>query len=208
MIRAAEPADLDAIAALHTRARATYYRGHIPEQAYAGDVEFHRTREGWSRAVARDPAEGAVLCAEQDGRLTGVAAFRTEGGETTLTQLHVDPVHWRRGTGAALHAACLDVWRRTGVSRVRLEVYAHNLRAQAFYATHGWRPDPPPRTRAPTAPSGSRSVRRPQRTRPGSADAPGADTGLRGEAGSDRHSVERTPHVHARQAQRPDQGTP
>ncbi|MFJ3727479.1 GNAT family N-acetyltransferase [Streptomyces sp. NPDC090045] len=190
MIRAAEPADLDAIAALHTRARATYYQGHIPEQAYAGDVELHRTREGWSRAVARDPAEGAVLCAEQDGRLTGVAAFRTEDGETTLTQLHVDPVHWRRGTGAALHAACLDVWRRAGVSRVRLEVYAHNLRAQAFYATHGWRPDPstphagthrtlwlqvgPP----PAAdPAGG-----PADPAGGPADAPGADTGLRGEA--------------------------
>lgn len=114
MIRAAHPADLPAIAALHTRARATYYQGHIPEQAYLGDAELQRTREGWSRAMARDAAEGEVLCAEQDGELTGVAAFRTRDGETTLTQLHVDPVHWRRGTGAALHAACLDAWRRAG----------------------------------------------------------------------------------------------
>ncbi|WP_374773401.1 GNAT family N-acetyltransferase [Streptomyces sp. NBC_01310] len=143
MIRTAHPADLDAIAALHARARATYYTGHIPEQAYAGGAELHRrTREGWSRAVARDAAEGGVLCAEQEGEITGVAAFRTQDGETTLTQLHVDPVHWRRGTGTALHAACLDAWRRAGIRRVRLEVYEHNLRAQAFYANHGWRPDP------------------------------------------------------------------
>ncbi|WP_349372198.1 GNAT family N-acetyltransferase [Streptomyces sp. G-G2] len=145
MIRTALPADLDAIAALHTRARATYYRGRIPEDAYAGGAELARTREGWSRAVARgggDRGDGGVLCAEQDGELTGVAAFRTTAGETTLTQLHVDPAHWRRGTGAALHAACLDRWRRAGVPRVRLEVYEHNLRAQAFYAAHGWRPDP------------------------------------------------------------------
>ncbi|WP_330329766.1 GNAT family N-acetyltransferase [Streptomyces sp. NBC_00536] len=143
MIRTALPADLDAIAALHTRARATYYRGRIPEDAYAGEGELARTREGWSRAVARgDGTAGGVLCAEQDGELTGVAAFRTEAGETTLTQLHVDPAHWRRGTGAALHAACLDRWRRAGVPRVRLEVYEHNLRAQAFYAAHGWRSDP------------------------------------------------------------------
>ena len=94
--------------------------------------------------MARAAADGGVLCAEQDGELTGVAAFRTEGGETTLTQLHVDPVHWRSGTGAALHAACLEAWRRAGIHRVRLEVYEHNLRAQAFYAAHGWRPDPPP----------------------------------------------------------------
>ncbi|MFF7299605.1 GNAT family N-acetyltransferase [Streptomyces sp. NPDC008265] len=142
MIRTAHPADLDSIAALHTRARATYYQGHIPEEAYAGQAERDRTREGWTRAVARDPAEGGVLCAEQDGRLTGVAAYRTEDGVTTLTQLHVDPDHWRRGTGAALHAACLEAWRRTGVRRVRLEVYEHNLRAQAFYAAQGWTPDP------------------------------------------------------------------
>ncbi|AWZ07325.1 MULTISPECIES: GNAT family N-acetyltransferase [unclassified Streptomyces] len=142
MIRTAQPADLDAIAALHTRARATYYRGRIPEEAYGGAAELARTREGWSLAVARAGADGGVLCAERDGELTGVAAFRTAAGETTLTQLHVDPAHWRRGTGAALHAACLDAWHRAGVRRVRLEVYGHNLRAQAFYATHGWLADP------------------------------------------------------------------
>ncbi|MFD8882635.1 GNAT family N-acetyltransferase [Streptomyces erythrochromogenes] len=142
MIRNARPADLDAIAALHTRARATYYQGHIPEEAYAGEAELARTREGWTAAVAREAAEGGVLCAEEGGELTGVAAFRTQGGETTLTQLHVDPVRWRRGTGAALHEACLEAWRRAGVRRVRLEVYEHNIRAQAFYAAQGWVPDP------------------------------------------------------------------
>ncbi|MFJ9765896.1 GNAT family N-acetyltransferase [Streptomyces erythrochromogenes] len=142
MIRNARPADLDAIAALHTRARATYYQGHIPEEAYAGEAELARTREGWTAAVAREAAEGGVLCAEEGGELTGVAAFRIQEGGTTLTQLHVDPVRWRRGTGAALHGACLEVWRRAGIRRVRLEVYEHNLRAQAFYAAQGWAPDP------------------------------------------------------------------
>ncbi|MCX5196550.1 GNAT family N-acetyltransferase [Streptomyces sp. NBC_00249] len=149
MIRAALPADVDAIAALHTRARATYYAGRFPEETYAGDLAVAHTREGWSRAVVRDRADGGVFCAERDGEVTGVAAFLTADGETTLTQLHVDPGHWRRGTGAALHAACLAAWRRAGVERVRLEVYEHNLRAQAFYASHGWRPDPA------AAPSGS-----------------------------------------------------
>ncbi len=144
MIRTARPADLDAITALHTRARATYYRGRVPEETYTGELHRAHAREAWSRAVARPAAEGGVLCAEQDGEVTGVAAFLTSDGETTLTQLHVDPVHWRRGTGAALHAACLDAWCGAGIERVRLEVYTHNLRAQAFYATHGWLPDPAP----------------------------------------------------------------
>ncbi|MGW0389685.1 N-acetyltransferase family protein [Streptomyces sp. NPDC003042] len=142
MIRTARPSDLDAIAALHIRARATYYEGRVPEDTYGGEVGLIRTREAWARAVARPAAAGAVLCAEQDGRVNGVAAFLTADGETTLTQLHVDPAHWRRGTGTALHAACVDAWRRAGADRVRLEVYEHNHRAQAFYAAHGWRPAP------------------------------------------------------------------
>ncbi|MDH6538790.1 GNAT family N-acetyltransferase [Streptomyces lavendulae] len=142
MIRTALPTDVAAIAALHTRARATYYRGRVPEEEYNGTAELARSREGWARAVGRAPSQGRVFCAERDGEVTGVAAFLTADGETTLTQLHVDPAHWRRGTGAALHAACLDAWRRAGIERVRLEVYGHNLRAQAFYASHGWLPDP------------------------------------------------------------------
>ncbi|MFJ6717042.1 GNAT family N-acetyltransferase [Streptomyces sp. NPDC091259] len=142
MIRTARPQDLDAIAALHTRARATYYQGRVPQEVYGGEAELARCREGWARALVRAGAEGGVFCAEQDGVLTGVAAFRTADGESTLTQLHVDPDHWRRGTGAALHAACLDAWRRAGAARARLEVYEHNLRAQSFYAALGWRPEP------------------------------------------------------------------
>ncbi|MET9611057.1 GNAT family N-acetyltransferase [Streptomyces sp. NPDC006512] len=142
MIRTALAADVNAIAALHVRARATYYEGRVPEETYRGDRAVERAREAWSRAVARVAAEGEVLCAERDGEVTGVAAFRTADGETTLTQLHVDPGHWRRGTGAALHAACLDAWRRAGIERVRLEVFEHNHRAQAFYAAHGWSPEP------------------------------------------------------------------
>ncbi|MFD3760392.1 GNAT family N-acetyltransferase [Streptomyces sp. NPDC058622] len=142
MIRTARPADLDAIAALHTRARATYYQGRLPQETYGRAAELARTREGWSHAVARSAAHGSVLCAERNGRIVGVAAYRTADGETTLTQLHVDPDRWRRGTGSALHAACLDAWRRAGTARVRLEVYEHNLRAQAFYARQGWLPEP------------------------------------------------------------------
>ncbi|MGW1768768.1 N-acetyltransferase family protein [Streptomyces sp. NPDC002073] len=144
MIRNAFPADLDEIAALHTRARATYYSGRIPEEAYQGEAELARTREGWARAVER--GDGSVLCSERRGKVAGVAAFRVVDSEMTLTQLHVDPGHWRQGIGRELHAVCVEVWRRAGVVRARLEVYEHNLRAQAFYAAHGWRPaEPDPR---------------------------------------------------------------
>ncbi|MCT4355006.1 GNAT family N-acetyltransferase [Streptomyces sp. Je 1-79] len=138
MIRTATPRDLDAIAALHLQARATYYGGHIPDAEFAGPEELARTREGWSRAVER----GDVLCAERDGEVGGVAAYSRGDGVVTLTQLHVRPDRWRRGLGTALHAACLDVWRAEGIATARLLVFEKNERAQAFYAAHGWTPDP------------------------------------------------------------------
>ncbi|MER7765075.1 GNAT family N-acetyltransferase [Streptomyces sp. NPDC097619] len=143
MIRAAVPADLDRIAELHARARATYYRARLPEEGDRGGTGPARTREPWARAVAR--GDGGVLCALRAGELAGVAAFRAVEGAMTLAQLHVDPGHWREGVGRALHDACLDAWRRSGADRVRLEVYVHNHRARSFYAALGWRPGPAPR---------------------------------------------------------------
>jgi hypothetical protein len=46
MIRIATPDDLDAIATLHAEARATYYRGHIPDEAFDTPAEHARTRAG------------------------------------------------------------------------------------------------------------------------------------------------------------------
>ncbi|WP_406860184.1 GNAT family N-acetyltransferase [Streptomyces sp. HUAS MG47] len=138
MIRAATADDIDAIAALHREARATYYRDRLPEDAYAGPEETARSRAAWAAAVA----QGRVLCAERDGVLAGVASSGVRDGVMYLGQLHVAPAQWRRGVGGELHRACVDAWRAQGVTAVRLDVYEHNTRAQAFYAAHGWQPDP------------------------------------------------------------------
>jgi RimJ/RimL family protein N-acetyltransferase len=142
MIRAATSADLDAIVALHAEARATYYRGRVPDEEFAGPGERARTRTAWATALTRDEGGAAVLCAEYEGCPAGVAAYRRVDGVTTLTQLHVSPTHWRRGIGTALHAACAAAWRRQGVDTARLEVFEPNKRAQSFYTAHGWYPDP------------------------------------------------------------------
>ncbi|MGW5273355.1 N-acetyltransferase family protein [Streptomyces sp. NPDC004044] len=140
MIRTATPADLDGIVRLHTEARATYYRGHLPEEEYAGAAEVGRSRDGWSRAIDRPDA--TVLCAERDGTLAGTAAYAVRDGVMHLTQLHVFPSHWRTGIGTELHTACVDAWRQAGVDSARLEVFVHNTRARSFYADRGWNPDP------------------------------------------------------------------
>lgn len=111
MIRTATPADLDAIAALHAEARATYYHGYIPDDAFDSPAEHARTRAGWAAAIEC----GAVLCAEKDGTVAGVAAFREVDHVMNLTGLHVDPERWRGGIGRALHTACVEAWQRAGV---------------------------------------------------------------------------------------------
>ncbi|WP_406057310.1 GNAT family N-acetyltransferase [Streptomyces sp. NBC_01077] len=138
MIRLATAADLDAVVALHTEARATYYRGHIPDADFLGAEEVARSRTGWAGAIDR----GAVLCAVRDGEVAGIAAYGEREGLMHLTQLHVLPARWRAGVGAELHAACVANWRAAGVTTARLEVFDKNERAQAFYAAQGWTPDP------------------------------------------------------------------
>ncbi|WP_405897146.1 GNAT family N-acetyltransferase [Streptomyces sp. NBC_00727] len=142
MIRTAKRDDLDAIVTLHTEARATYYRGHLPEEEYAGEAEVARSREGWARAVDRE--DTTVLCAEADagGALAGIAAHSVRDGVMNLTQFHVSPARWREGIGSALHLACVADWERRGLTTARLEVFEHNKGARAFYSACGWVPDP------------------------------------------------------------------
>lgn len=133
VIRSALTADAPALAALHARARATYYPEGLPDEAVDGTAM-------WRAGIER--RGGHVLCAVREGRIVGLASFRTPEGEAadtvTLFQFHVDPDHWRAGVGAALHAACVEEWRADGIREASLDVHRENRRAQAFYARHGW----------------------------------------------------------------------
>ncbi|MFJ1746967.1 GNAT family N-acetyltransferase [Streptomyces sp. NPDC088116] len=142
-IRAATFADLDAIAALHAEARATYYQGHLPEADFDGRAERARTREAWRHALtAGRRRDSGVLCAAYEEALVAVAAYRTAEGVTTLTQFHVRPSMWRRGIGTELHIACVNAWLRAGIRTVRLEVFEPDPRARSFCARHRWYLDP------------------------------------------------------------------
>lgn len=137
VIRTALPAEAEVIAELHFRARSTYYPDGVPQ----ADVDW---AGAWRGSVER--ADGHVLCAVAQGRIVGIASFRTPDGapaETVkLFQFHVDPDHWRSGIGRALHAACVEEWRADGKRTAVLDVHVDNRRAQAFYARQGWVPDP------------------------------------------------------------------
>ncbi|MEV8022979.1 GNAT family N-acetyltransferase [Streptomyces sp. NPDC086554] len=137
VIRTALPADAPVLAALHARARATYYPEGLPDESAGVDGPAM-----WRGAVER--RDGHVLCAVREGRVVGLASFRTPDGDAAdtvrLFQFHVEPAHWRAGVGAALHAACVEQWRADGIREACLDVHRENRRAQSFYARHGWRP--------------------------------------------------------------------
>lgn len=137
VIRTALPAEAGKIAALHRRARSTYYPDGLPEDG----IDW---AAAWRGAIERP--DGQVLCVVEEGTITGIASFRPPedgpAGTVKLYQFHVDPDRWRSGTGTALHAACVEQWRADGRHRAVLDVHVDNRRAQAFYARRGWVPDP------------------------------------------------------------------
>ncbi|GAA5610363.1 GNAT family N-acetyltransferase [Streptomyces platensis] len=143
-VRAATAADLPAIAALHTGARAAYHRARFPDTHFDVVAERARRHDAWLRDLAR--GDTPALCAARHGTVVGAASYRHRADHhrpaVTLHQLHVDPHHWGTGVGRALHAACLRAWRAAGFSRAVLDVLWHNHRARAFYTRLGWRPDP------------------------------------------------------------------
>ncbi|MGW5125609.1 N-acetyltransferase family protein [Streptomyces sp. NPDC004069] len=137
VIRTAVPAEAEAVAGLMVRARSTYYPDGLPD----ADADW-TTR--WRQAI--EHPDGHVLCVVDQGRIVGIASFRTppDGPADTvmLFQFHVDPDRWRSGIGTALHAACVEQWRADGRRSAVLEVHTDNERAQRFYARLGWVPDP------------------------------------------------------------------
>ncbi|KUO22668.1 acetyltransferase [Streptomyces dysideae] len=137
MIRTALPCEAAAVAALHQRARSTYYPDGLPDDGIDWTAR-------WAEAIERPDTH--VRCAVRDAALAGIASFRTPEGapaETVkLFQFHVDPDRWRSGVGTALHTACVEEWRADGRRTAVLDVHVDNHRAQAFYARQGWIPDP------------------------------------------------------------------
>lgn len=138
-VRPATPEDLSAISDIHARARASYYSGHLPAEEYSGPAELERQRSAMAQAIAAD--DRTVLCAIRDDRVVGFAALATGQDQGKLFHFHIDPSVWRTGTGTALHHACVAVWQTVGLTAARLEVFAPNARARAFYTDQGWQED-------------------------------------------------------------------
>ncbi|MET7421517.1 GNAT family N-acetyltransferase [Dactylosporangium sp. NPDC005555] len=130
-VRAAVAEDAEALVRLHQEARRTYY-GDL-------DVPDDTARLCEAYTISIQATDRLVLCVDaEDGRPAG---FLSLGPPARLVGLYVDPAHWARGIGGALHDAGVAAWHAAGVTEGLLEVWDGNARAKAFYLRRGWRPD-------------------------------------------------------------------
>ncbi|MEU7280049.1 GNAT family N-acetyltransferase [Streptomyces sp. NPDC045431] len=117
-IRAARPADLDAVLAFWKIA--------------AEGTSISDDRDGVERLVARDPE--ALLLAERNGELAGTVIAGFDGWRCHLYRLAVHPDHRRQGVGGALLAAAEERFVRLGGRRGDAMVLDRNTSAH-----HAWR---------------------------------------------------------------------
>ncbi len=125
-LRHADPADIEAIAAIWHDGWRDGHLGHVPDGVLA-----HRTLEGFRRRTP--PRLGQTTVATVDDEVVGFVTL----AEDEVEQLYVVPA--ARGTGVAVtlldHAE--GVLSRT-YDRAWLAVVAGNARARRFYERRGW----------------------------------------------------------------------
>jgi ribosomal protein S18 acetylase RimI-like enzyme len=143
-LRDAVAADSDALAELHARSRAVYYRAGGHEVASHPDEKY---REAW-RKMVDDPGI-AVLVAASAENIVGVITVDVGGVFPTraphekhvrLSGIFVEPGQWSIGVGSTLMARFVSIARQADAVG-EVEVWQRNSRAIRFYERHGWTRD-------------------------------------------------------------------
>ncbi|MBB1158916.1 MULTISPECIES: GNAT family N-acetyltransferase [Amycolatopsis] len=138
-VRLAEPSDVEAICQFGERHIPPHYTPLIGEAAAQ-----HQVRQWWNEShIDAAVTDGRVVVAETDGRVVGVGQC---GPDHVVYKLYLAPEHRGHGLGPRLLDA-LASRLPEGVDQLRIEHFAANERAAAFYEREGFaveriEPDP------------------------------------------------------------------
>lgn len=125
-LRAATPADHDALAELWEACGIAFRREHL--------------REELAGVLARDP--DLLLVLEHEGALVAAVMGTFDGRRGWVNRLAVRPDHQGRGLGRRLLAEVEDRLRAKGCRKVNLLVEPDNSAVAGFYERLGYRRDP------------------------------------------------------------------
>ncbi len=131
----AQPADLDALAALFDAYRQFY--GQPSDLAAARDWLRNRLRFGESRVLLARRNRDAVGFAQLYPMFSSVRMART----WILNDLFVLPATRRPGIARSLLDAAADFARQDGAAAIQLETTQDNAAARATYRAAGWHED-------------------------------------------------------------------
>ena len=139
-IRAAGPADAEAIARVHYESWQTTYAGILPLDVIASHVG-RRNAGAWRERLEAPAPGSATWLAEREGEVVGFAScgdarHRLETLEAEIYALYVLQRHQRRGVGRELVRACAHHFVRNGHFGFYLWVLKAN-RARMFYDAMG-----------------------------------------------------------------------
>jgi ribosomal protein S18 acetylase RimI-like enzyme len=131
-IRAAGPADVEAVAGLFDQYRQFYKQAPDPDLA--------------RRFIADrlDRRDSVILVAESAGDVFGFCQMYPSFCSVlaapifVLYDLFVAPAHRNGGVGRALMLAAEDAAKKAGAARIDLSTASNNLPAQALYESLGW----------------------------------------------------------------------
>lgn len=139
VIRPAETADLNAIAALHVLSWRSTYRGILPNGFLDGPVEDNRLSH-WQELIGRIGSGRTILVAEADDGLAGfVAAGPSEedGVDAYIEQIHVRPDVKGAGIGRRLLGEAAGRLLAQGHASAYLLVFSDNRQAIRFHERLG-----------------------------------------------------------------------
>jgi len=133
-VRLASPDELEAICDFGATYVPEHYEPLLGAAAAQAQVDAWWTRERMSTAIN----ESRVVVAEEQREIVAVAEWSLHEGVPVIWKLYVHPSRRGEGIGPRLIAAITDHLPE-GADRLRVETFAVNQRASAFYEREGFR---------------------------------------------------------------------